>query len=90
MPSFQFDDRALKKIAEQGMQNLMSDLNRDLNGLSDRCKGRPLEEIKQEIQRVWSRNMGGGCVGESDLTRFADALQQGGTVEVRAGSNPVA
>ncbi|MFF7527253.1 hypothetical protein [Streptomyces pseudovenezuelae] len=90
MSSFHFDDRALKRIAEQGVENLMVGLNRDLNGLTAQCKGRPLEEIKQEIQRVWSQHMGGGHVGEPDLTRFADAIQQGGTVEVRAGSNPVA
>ncbi|WP_330328158.1 hypothetical protein [Streptomyces pseudovenezuelae] len=90
MSSFHFDDRALKRIAEQGMENVTAGLNRDLNGLTARCQGRPLEEIKQEIQQVWSRHMGGGYVGEPDLTRFADAIQQGGTVEVRAGSNSVA
>jgi len=82
-PHFNFDDRALKKAVELGVQKMSDDLTRDLNGLTPRYKGRPLEEIKSEIQRVWARHTGGGSVTDPELTRFADMIQQGGSVEIR-------
>lgn len=83
MAKFEFDDRALRKAVDQGVQKMASDLTRALGGLTARFEGRPLEHIKPEIQRVWARHTGGGRVTDPELTQFAEQIQAGGKVVVR-------
>lgn len=58
MAKFGFDESAIQKAVNQGVQKMASDLTRALSGLTARYQGRPLEEIKPEIQRVWARHTG--------------------------------
>ncbi|MEU5043135.1 hypothetical protein [Streptomyces griseorubiginosus] len=81
--NFSFDDRALKKAVQQGVQKMADDLTKALNGLTSRYKGRPLEEIKPEIQRVWAKHTGGGSITDPELTQFAEQIATGGRVTVR-------
>jgi len=81
--SFNFDDRALKKAVQQGVQKMATDLTRALNGLTSRYQGKPLEEIKPEIQRVWAKHTGGGSITDPELTQFAQQIHQGGRVTVQ-------
>lgn len=83
MTKFEFDDRALKKAVNQGVQKMADDLTKALNGLTARYEGQPLEDIKPEIQRVWAKHSGGGSITDPELTQFAEQIQAGGRVEVR-------
>ena len=83
MAKFKIDDRALKKAVRQGVQKMADDLTRALNGLTTRYQGKPLEEIKPEIQREWSKHSGGGSITEPELTQFAEQIAAGGRVTVR-------
>jgi hypothetical protein len=80
---FSFDESAIQKAVNQGVQKMASDLTRALSGLTAQYQGRPLEEIKPEIQRVWAKHTGGGSVTDPELTRFAEQIQAGGEVVVR-------
>lgn len=83
MAKFKFDDRALKKMVDQGVQKMADDLTRALNGLTSRYRGRPLDEIKPEIQRVWAKQTGGGSITDPELTAFAQQIHDGGRVVVK-------
>lgn len=83
MAKFSFDENAIRKVVNQGVQKMASDLTSALGGLTARYKGRPVEEIKPEIQRVWAKHTGGGEVTDPELTRFAEQIQAGGEVVVR-------
>lgn len=85
MADFEFDDRAVKKAIDEGVRKLAADLTRALDGLVARYEGRPLEEIKPEIQRVWSAQTGGGQVTDPELTQFAQQIHDGGRVVVKLG-----
>lgn len=80
---FKFNDRALKKAVNQGVQKMASDLTSALNALTSRYQGKPVEDIKPEIQRVWAKHSGGGSVTDPELTAFAEQIQAGGEVVVR-------
>jgi len=82
MAKFKFDDRALKKAVAQGVQKMASDLTKALNGLTAQYQGRPLEEIKPQIQRVWAKHSG-GSITDPELTTFAQQIHDGGRVVVR-------
>lgn len=82
-PRIKFDDRALKKAVQKGVQTMADDLTRALNGLTSRYQGRPLEEIKPAIQREWAKHSGGGTITDPELTQFAEQIQAGGRVTVR-------
>ncbi|MFF3566107.1 hypothetical protein ACFYXS_39395 [Streptomyces sp. NPDC002574] len=64
------------------MQRFVSDLTSSLGALSEQYQGRPLEEIKPEIQRVWSDRTGGGNVTDPELTQFAEQIQAGGQITI--------
>ncbi|MFD9042595.1 hypothetical protein [Streptomyces bottropensis] len=83
MAKFKFDDRALKKAVNQGVQKLADDLTEALNRLTPQYEGSPLEEIKPEIQRVWSMHTDGGSITDPELTTFAEQIQAGGRVAIR-------
>jgi hypothetical protein len=83
MAKFKFDDRALKKAVNQGVKKIADDLTKALNGLTSRYEGKPLEEIKPEIQRVWAKHSGGGSITDPELTQFAEQIQAGGRVRVQ-------
>ena len=83
MAKFKFDDRALKKAVAQGVQKMADDLTRALNGLTAHYKGKPLDEIKPQIQRVWAKHSGGGSITDPELTAFAQQIHDGGRVQVR-------
>lgn len=83
MAKFQFNERAIQKAVNQGVQKMASDLTTALGALTAQYEGRPLEEIKPEIQRVWAAKTGGGSITDPELTRFAEQIQAGGEVVVR-------
>lgn len=81
--NFDFDGRALKKMVNDGVQKMTSDLSKALNSLTTQYRGRPVEDIKPQIQRVWSKHTGGGSITDPELTMFAEQIQAGGRISVR-------
>jgi hypothetical protein len=80
--NFNFDDRALKKAVNQEIASMASDLTRALGTLAARYQGKPLAQIKPEIQRIWAQHTG-GSVTDPELTQFAEQIQAGQGIEVR-------
>ncbi|MGW2722355.1 hypothetical protein [Streptomyces sp. NPDC001492] len=84
MASFNFDESAIKKVVNDGLERMASDLTLALNGITAEYQGKPLEEIKPEVQRVWAAHTGGGELDEQRLTAFAEQIKAGGHVVVRS------
>jgi hypothetical protein len=80
MAKFEFDDRALKKMVAQEVQRIADDLTRALNGLTPQYRGKPLAQIKQQVQRVWKQQTGEN-ITDPELTTFAEQIQAGGRIE---------
>ncbi|MFH8581646.1 hypothetical protein [Streptomyces zaomyceticus] len=87
MAKFEFDKRKLEKVVRQAAQakgdELAAQLTSSLNALSPACVGRPVNEVKVEVQRAWRRRMEND-LPEPKLTEFAEQLAGGGTVRVNA------
>ncbi|QGZ53382.1 hypothetical protein GPZ77_34720 (plasmid) [Streptomyces sp. QHH-9511] len=87
MAKFKFDKRKLQKVVNQAAQakgdELADQLTADLNALSPSCKGRPVNEVKVEVQKVWRRRMSSD-LPEPKVTEFAETLAGGGSVRVTA------
>ncbi|MFJ1993061.1 hypothetical protein [Streptomyces asiaticus] len=82
---FQFNEGAIKKVAEQRVAKLAADLTRKLNALTAEYEGRPLDEVKTAVQQVWARETGGGSITDPELTQFAEQIAAGGQVSVQLG-----
>jgi len=83
MASFNIDEGALHRAVNQGLRQKTAEVNRDLNALTPAYTGKPLEEIKREVQRVWGRHFGGGRLPEDEVSQFAQIIHDGGRVEAR-------
>ncbi|MFJ4851445.1 hypothetical protein [Streptomyces sp. NPDC088733] len=86
MARFEIDQNAVDAAINAGMQKFTSNLTSALGALSEQYQGRPLEEIKPEIQRVWAQRTGGGTIMDPELTQYAEQIQAGGTVTFRPES----
>ncbi|MFJ7990313.1 hypothetical protein [Streptomyces sp. NPDC096351] len=87
MAKFNFDKRKLEKVVRQAAQakgdELASQLTSDLNALNPGVTGRPVDEVKVDVQKVWRRRMQND-LPEAKLKEFAEKLAAGGTVRVTA------
>ncbi|MFE5512252.1 hypothetical protein ACFQ9J_16865 [Streptomyces sp. NPDC056529] len=87
MAKFNFDKRKLEKVVRRAAQvkgdELARQLTSDLNALNPACVGRPVDEVKVEVQRVWRRLMESD-LPEPKITEFAEKIAGGGTVRVEA------
>lgn len=81
----EIDDKALKKVAAKAAKDLAAKLTRELNALTSRYERKPLDEVKAAVQSTWARHAGkGGSITDPELTQFAEQIQAGGRVEVKA------
>lgn len=83
MAKIKFDDKAIKKVVNDGVRKMAADLTRQLNALTAQCEGKPVDEVKRAVQGAWSRGTGGGSITDPELTQFAEQIAAGGQVTVR-------
>jgi len=87
--SFKFDfdpkafERAICKDVEAYVQGLSREMTRDFDRLHARYAGRPVDEIKPALKRVWEK--GGGTISEPELTGYAQMISEGTKIEFQAG-----
>ncbi|MFF4828245.1 hypothetical protein ACFY20_35770 [Streptomyces sp. NPDC001312] len=82
---FNFDEDAIKKMANDVVGKMARDLTTALNELKPRYEGAPIRDVKSAVQAVWKKHSGGGDISDPELTEFAEQIQAGGRVEVRLG-----
>jgi hypothetical protein len=84
MAKFEFNKGAIDRVAREAVRNMAADLTRGLNALVATHEGRPVDEVKIAVQRVWKDRSGGGSISDPELTQFAEEIAAGRGVTVRA------
>ena len=83
---FDFDgaafERQVRGAINDGVKSYAKDLERALNGLGSRYRGRPLTEIQPALRSTWKRATGDGDITEPELTTYAEAIRDGGRIEI--------
>ena len=83
MPSsFQFSERGLRDLAKQVVRDEAKDLQRRIDMLARRYKGRPIAEVKRALAAEWRR--GGGTISDPELTDWATCIHDGTRIEFTA------
>jgi hypothetical protein len=79
---FSFDERALKREIERQAQPAIDKIARDMTREMDALRGRPVEEIKPALKRLFARD--GGSITEPELSEYAETLAGGTRVTFKA------
>ena len=67
----------LKKQMNAGLKRYAAKLQGALDGVHERMSGRPVEEVKTELQSTWRATTGDGDITDPHLTEFAQAISDG-------------
>ncbi len=78
---FKFDRQAIERLTQGLNHEAAQNIERDLNRLSSQLKGRPPENVKGAVQRLFASH--GGKVTEPDLSTYAEAVSEGQRIVVR-------
>ncbi|MDQ0701085.1 hypothetical protein [Streptomyces sp. W4I9-2] len=79
---FTFNEKALKKVANEAGRKIAARLSTMLNGMSSEFAGRPVEEIKPVLQARW-RAAVGGSITDPELSEYAAKIAAGETFDVK-------
>ncbi|WP_026932073.1 hypothetical protein [Glycomyces tenuis] len=84
--SFQFDERGFKRLMQSQAQEAVDDLareqTRELDQLREEYTGRPIEEIKAALQRLFAKD--GGSITDPELSQWAQLISDGRRIEIRS------
>jgi len=76
-----FDPRkfeaAVKRQMNDGLARYAASLQAALDGVHARMAGRPVDEVKHELQSAWRTATGDGDITDPQLTTFASAIAKG-------------
>ncbi|MGJ0203983.1 hypothetical protein [Leucobacter sp. gxy201] len=82
----QWNDRELKRLLENEFQLVVNDMaagyTRDLKNLADRYKGRPVEEIKPALRRIFQQH--DGDLTDPELSEYAAQIHAGDEIVLTA------
>lgn len=79
---FKLDEKALLKMMEPAMQEVAKDYNQEFETLTKMYKGKPLEEIKPALSKVFKRH--GGSITENELNEYAQMVSDGVKIRFEA------
>ncbi|MFS0715377.1 hypothetical protein ABC195_16015 [Microbacterium sp. 2P01SA-2] len=79
--SFNFDENAFKRIAEDAVRDLAAKQTRELEQIRQRYTGHPIAEIKPALQRLFAED--GGSITEPELTEWAQLISDGSRIEFK-------
>ena len=74
-----------RDLAQMAFDAFKTRLQPALDELLRTHGGRSVEEIRPELQRVWTANTGGESITDPELTTFATQIRQGGRIVLRQG-----
>lgn len=70
-----FNEKALKELVHPVLRNMADSYNRDFASLSRTHQGRPLEEIKREVKRIFEKH--GGSIDDQEAANYAQLISEG-------------
>lgn len=86
MANFEFNERALQKLAKEGVEkNVLPAVQRALDDVFRSHNGKPVADIKPVLKRRWARIGQGYKLTDPDLTAYAEAISEGRRIRVRMG-----
>jgi hypothetical protein len=80
--TFTFNEDAFKQVAQDAVQDMAGQQNRDLEALRLHYTGRPVDEIKPALQALFAGY--DGNITEPDLSDWAQLLSDGTKIEMVA------
>lgn len=84
---FEFDEKAFKRAVGQQIEDHVKDVSRDMTRDFDRLhaefSGRPVDEIKPALKKVWERD--GGSISDPELTEYAQLISDGTRIAFEPG-----
>ena len=78
---FNFDDRALKKVAQQAADEAGRQFQRELDRLRRTHSGKPLDEVKRHVRQAFRQI--DVKASESEITDYATAISEGSRIKVQ-------
>lgn len=78
---FKFDERGLRKVANNAAAVLAAKLSTMLNGMSSEFAGRPVEEIKPVLRQRWAV-AAGRPIADPKLAEYAEQISRGESFNV--------
>ena len=77
---FKFDEKALLRAVQPQMERIARDLEADLARLQSTYRGRPVDEIRPAVRKLFSD----GSISETEVEKYAQWISDGTKIEVRA------
>lgn len=81
--SISFDQRALEREFQAGLERVTREQNRDLDRLCQRYVGRPVGEIEPALQRLFARY--DGKITNPELSEWAQMISDGTRIVLEPG-----
>lgn len=82
MSSFEFDDQAFKRIAQEALEKVAAEQTAELEQLRQQYTGAPLDAIRPALQQLFARY--DGKITEPDLSEWAQRVQDGTRIQLTA------
>jgi len=79
----ELDEQALRSTIQDGMDRMAQDMDREMEALCYRCAGRPVEEVKPELQRLYARF--DWNIVDPMLSEHAQLISDGTRIKFRVG-----
>ncbi|CAB0542451.1 hypothetical protein CIP107539_00940 [Corynebacterium diphtheriae] len=76
------DEKALKKLVEPALRDTAKTYNKDFESLSRTHQGRPVEEIRREVKRIFKKH--GGSIDAAEAAQYAQIISEGKQVKFEA------
>lgn len=78
----EIDEKALKKLVEPALRSMSKTYNKDFESLTRTHQGRPVEEIKREVKRIFNKH--GGSIDDAEAAQYAQIISEGKQVKFEA------
>lgn len=69
------DEKALKKLVEPAVLSMAETYNKEFEALSRTHQGRPVEEVKREVKRIFKKH--GGSIDDPEAAEYAQIISEG-------------
>lgn len=79
---FEFDENELRKAIASELKTVVTQMQKAIDALGAKYKGRPVEEIKPILKRELAR-FDASADSEAELTEYAQAISDGEAVNLQ-------
>ncbi len=76
------NEKALKKLVAPALRSMTDTYNKEFASLARTHQGRPVEDIKREIKRIFKKH--GGSLDDREATKYAELISEGKQVKFKA------